>query len=76
VIAGVMAGYLAYELVHLRIHSNAAGGPVLRALRRYHYYHHFADDHVCYGVTTPVWDAVFASLPPSTRRSKGSARVS
>jgi len=62
-VAGVIAGYLAYELVHLRIHSRAAGGPLLRALRRYHYYHHFADDRVCYGVTTPVWDAVFASLP-------------
>lgn len=68
VVSGVIAGYLAYELVHLRIHSAAAGGRVLRALRRYHYYHHFADDHVCYGVTTPLWDAVFASLPPRTRR--------
>jgi sterol desaturase/sphingolipid hydroxylase (fatty acid hydroxylase superfamily) len=63
VIAGVSAGYLTYEFVHLRIHSRAAGGLLLRALRRYHYYHHFADDRVCYGVTTPLWDAVFASLP-------------
>jgi len=70
-IAGVIAGYLAYEAVHLRIHSEAAGGPLLRALRRYHYYHHFADDSVCYGVTTPLWDMVFA-----TRRSKESARAS
>lgn len=62
-ISGVIAGYLAYELVHLRIHSRAAGGRLLRALRRYHYYHHFADDTVCYGVTTPLWDAFFGSLP-------------
>ena len=59
VLAGVWCGYLAYEAVHLRIHSDAAGGTILRALRRYHYRHHFADDTVCYGVTSPVWDLVF-----------------
>lgn len=59
VLSGVWFGYLAYELVHLRIHSPAPGGPLLRALRRYHYRHHFADDTVCYGVTSPLWDVVF-----------------
>ena len=58
-LAGTWAGYLAYELVHLRIHSTAPGGKLLRALRRYHYRHHFADDTVCYGVTSPLWDMVF-----------------
>jgi sterol desaturase/sphingolipid hydroxylase (fatty acid hydroxylase superfamily) len=61
--AGVMAGYLAYEAVHLRIHSPARGGKLLRALRKHHFYHHFASDRVCYGVTSPVWDVVFRSLP-------------
>lgn len=59
VLAGVWVGYLAYEGIHLRIHSNAAGGSLLRALRRYHYRHHFADDTVHYGVTSPLWDVVF-----------------
>ena len=59
VLAGIWLGYLAYELVHLRIHSAARGGKLLRALRRYHYRHHFADDTVCYGVTSPIWDVVF-----------------
>lgn len=62
-VAAIVAGYLAYEAVHLRIHSNAAGGPLLRALRKRHYYHHFADERYCYGVTTPVWDHVFGSQP-------------
>ena len=65
IVAGVIAGYLAYEAVHLRIHSPAAGGRILRALRRHHYYHHFASDQVCYGVTSPLWDCVFGSLPSS-----------
>lgn len=70
-IAGVIAAYLAYEFVHLQIHSVTPGGPLLRALRRYHYYHHFADDHVCYGVTTPLWDVLFASQPGRGRLKRG-----
>lgn len=76
VLCGVWAGYLAYEGVHLRIHSSAPGGVLLRGLRRRHYYHHFADDRYCYGVTSPLWDFVFRSLhgaeerlPPRAARS-------
>jgi len=62
-VAGVIAGYLAYESVHLRIHSAIPGGQFLRALRKHHFYHHFADERVCYGVTSPLWDHVFRSVP-------------
>jgi dihydroceramide fatty acyl 2-hydroxylase len=60
-ISGTIAGYGAYETIHLRIHSSARGGPILRALRKHHFYHHFASDQVCYGVTSPLWDLVFRS---------------
>jgi 4-hydroxysphinganine ceramide fatty acyl 2-hydroxylase len=63
IVAGVIAGYLAYEAIHLRIHSPAAGGVLLRALRKHHYYHHFASDKVCFGVTSPLWDWIFRSVP-------------
>ena len=61
--AGVVSGYLIYERLHIHIHSENAGGVVLRALRKHHYYHHFADDTKCFGVVTPFWDRVFGSLP-------------
>jgi sterol desaturase/sphingolipid hydroxylase (fatty acid hydroxylase superfamily) len=64
VLAGVVCGYLAYEFLHIRIHSPAAGSRMLRALRRRHYYHHFASDRACYGVTSPLWDFVFATAGP------------
>jgi dihydroceramide fatty acyl 2-hydroxylase len=57
--AGTVSGYLLYEWLHVRMHSQVAGGAVLRALRKHHFYHHFADDSRCYGVTTPIWDYVF-----------------
>ena len=68
-VAGVIAGYLAYEMVHLRIHSDRAGGTILRVLRRHHFYHHFASERVCFGVTSSLWDLVFGSLPEASRSS-------
>jgi dihydroceramide fatty acyl 2-hydroxylase len=62
-LAAIISGYLLYEAVHLRIHSNHAGGRLLTALRKRHYYHHFADERFHYGVTTSIWDRVFGSLP-------------
>lgn len=73
ILSGVIAGYLAYEAIHLRIHSTAAGGPLLRVLRKHHFYHHFASDRVCYGVTSPVWDWVFGSVPEKLKRSQPAA---
>ena len=64
--AGTVSGYLLYEALHVRIHSAAAGGPILRALRKHHFYHHFADDSRCYGVTTSVWDHVFGTVAPKS----------
>jgi sterol desaturase/sphingolipid hydroxylase (fatty acid hydroxylase superfamily) len=61
--AGAVTGYLAYEALHIVIHSERPGGAMLRALRKHHYYHHFADDTKCYGVVTPFWDRIFGSLP-------------
>ncbi|HJT89561.1 MAG TPA: sterol desaturase family protein [Bryobacteraceae bacterium] len=69
-LAGAIVGYLAYELIHLRIHSANAGGTVLRALRRHHFYHHFASERACFGVTSPLWDMVFGSLPEASRSSR------
>ena len=66
-LAGIISGYLAYEALHVKIHANEAGGPRLRELRKRHYFHHFADDHFHYGVTTSVWDRVFGSLPSELR---------
>jgi sterol desaturase/sphingolipid hydroxylase (fatty acid hydroxylase superfamily) len=63
--AGAVTGYLAYELLHIVIHSERPGGALLRELRKHHFYHHFADDTKCYGVVTPFWDRVFGSMPPA-----------
>ena len=71
--AGVILGYLAYELVHYRVHR-AGGGGLVRFWRRHHFYHHYADDHRCYGFTTPLWDNVFGTGPRRSRAVAESTR--
>jgi sterol desaturase/sphingolipid hydroxylase (fatty acid hydroxylase superfamily) len=58
---GNIIGYLYYETVHFRIHCGATGGRWLRRRRAHHLYHHFKNQHRCFGVTTPLWDWVFGT---------------
>jgi sterol desaturase/sphingolipid hydroxylase (fatty acid hydroxylase superfamily) len=70
--AGTVTGYLAYEWVHLRIHSPTAGGRLLRAWRKHHFYHHYADDRRCFGVTSPLWDLALGSAQSGSFSCVGS----
>jgi sterol desaturase/sphingolipid hydroxylase (fatty acid hydroxylase superfamily) len=70
VMVGVMVGYLAYEVVHYRIHLGWKSRWLPRALVRHHLYHHHKDQTRCYGVTTPLWDWIFrTNRLPRRRRS-------
>jgi 4-hydroxysphinganine ceramide fatty acyl 2-hydroxylase len=63
VMAGVFAGNLLYETVHLLVHIRPGGGSLLKRWRRYHFRHHYADSTASFGVTTPLWDALLGTLP-------------
>ena len=58
-LAGFTTGYLAYDLIHYRIHTYEARGGVFKWLRLYHFQHHFAVPDRQFGVSTPIWDYVF-----------------
>lgn len=62
--AGMILGYLGYELVHYAIHRSKLFRVYLRPLVRHHLYHHHKDDGRCYGVTSPLWDWVWGTMPP------------
>jgi sterol desaturase/sphingolipid hydroxylase (fatty acid hydroxylase superfamily) len=53
--------YLLYEVLHRLAHTRAPRGAYGRWRRRNHFAHHFRDPRRAHGVTTPVWDAVFAT---------------
>jgi len=60
--AGLLSGYVIYETVHLASHVPAR----LRGLAplvRYHNLHHHRNAMRGFGVTSPLWDWVFGTLP-------------
>jgi sterol desaturase/sphingolipid hydroxylase (fatty acid hydroxylase superfamily) len=61
VLIGVWTGFLYYEAVHYRVHFNLSGTGVIARQRRTHFYHHFTNNRVCFGVTSPLWDYVFGT---------------
>ena len=61
-VAGLMGFYLAYEVVHRRLHTHLGFGAYGRFLRRHHFHHHLVDGRTNHGVTTPLWDVVFGTF--------------
>jgi 4-hydroxysphinganine ceramide fatty acyl 2-hydroxylase len=61
-ISGIWAGFLYYEAVHYRVHMSLSHSRVLQQQRRAHFYHHFSNSGLCFGVTSPLWDYVFGTM--------------
>jgi sterol desaturase/sphingolipid hydroxylase (fatty acid hydroxylase superfamily) len=69
VTSGVLAGYMAYMLIHHAAHYwNLPPSSWLYRLRRHHALHHHRDDHGNYGITTSFWDYVFGTSLERRRR--------
>jgi sterol desaturase/sphingolipid hydroxylase (fatty acid hydroxylase superfamily) len=67
--AGLLCGYVFYEFVHLSSHA-AVRWPGLAQLEAMHGRHHDEDSLRTFGVTSPMWDWVFGTLPRS-RKQRG-----
>jgi len=61
--AGFLAGYLAYDMTHSRLHHRRARPRVGNVLYELHMRHHFQDDTRGFGVSAPFWDWVFGTSP-------------
>ena len=58
VMAGTLAGYLAYEAIHHLAHHDQPKSPVLRAIVQHHRRHHDRGEGR-WGISSPLWDWVF-----------------
>lgn len=61
--AGLIVGYLAYDYTHYYLHHRTPRTKLGRRLREQHMRHHFQDHRYGFGVSSPLWDAVFRTLP-------------
>lgn len=65
---GVVAGYLAYAVIHHAMHHWRCGNGWLGERKRWHALHHRTTLGRCYGVSSGVWDRVFATAPVTATR--------
>ena len=61
--SGFIVGYLVYDMIHYATHHFPMRSGYLKYLKRYHMMHHFKTPSARYGVSSPVWDAVFKTKP-------------
>jgi 4-hydroxysphinganine ceramide fatty acyl 2-hydroxylase len=72
--AGLLVGYLCYDMIHYATHHLSMKRGVGLWLKQYHMRHHYKDDHAGYGVTSPFWDYVFRTRARLTTNEHESTR--
>jgi sterol desaturase/sphingolipid hydroxylase (fatty acid hydroxylase superfamily) len=61
--SGFILGYLTYDLTHYATHHFPMRSGFLKYLKRYHMQHHYKTPDQRFGVSSPLWDRVFGTLP-------------
>lgn len=61
---GMVLGWLLYVYTHFAIHRFKRPRNFLGYIWDHHNKHHFKHDDKAFGVSTPLWDWVFGTMPP------------
>jgi sterol desaturase/sphingolipid hydroxylase (fatty acid hydroxylase superfamily) len=63
VFSGFVLGYVSYDSIHYATHHLPMKNRIGNFLRVYHLRHHYEDDKNAYGVSNPLWDYIFGTVP-------------
>lgn len=61
IFAGMVFGYLCYDMLHYATHHFSMKRGIWLKLKQYHMRHHYGDEDTGYGVSSPLWDYVFGT---------------
>eukprot|EP00730_Choanoeca_flexa_P011477 TRINITY_DN260_c0_g1_i2.p1 TRINITY_DN260_c0_g1~~TRINITY_DN260_c0_g1_i2.p1 ORF type:complete len:240 (+),score=22.40 TRINITY_DN260_c0_g1_i2:57-776(+) len=61
-IAGAIAGYVAYDLIHYYLHHGQPSWQYFKDLKNYHREHHYRNPDRGFGISSKLWDVVFRTL--------------
>lgn len=67
---GFLVGYATYLLAHYAIHVYNPPKNFLKAIWKHHNLHHYVGDTGAFGVSSPLWDHVFGTMPVDPRAKK------
>lgn len=62
-LAGFLVGYAMYLLVHYTVHIFRPPNNFLKTLWTFHAIHHYQNPNILFGVSSPLWDYVYGTLP-------------
>jgi sterol desaturase/sphingolipid hydroxylase (fatty acid hydroxylase superfamily) len=62
-VAGFLTGYASYLIVHYSVHAFRPPKNIFRRLWINHSLHHYKDQNQVFGVSSPLWDYVFRTMP-------------
>lgn len=60
---GFLIGYASYLGVHFIVHAFNPPKNYLKVLWVNHAIHHYKDPDIAFGVSTPLWDIIFGTMP-------------
>ena len=60
---GFVLGYASYLFVHFIVHAYQPPKNFFKALWVNHGIHHYKDHNKAFGVSSPLWDYVFGTMP-------------
>jgi len=66
---GFGIGYLVYDGTHFALHHFKMNQAWSKALKKHHMLHHHVDHAGAFGVSSPLWDFVFRTMPRPKRRA-------
>ncbi len=61
--AGLVFGYLIYDMMHYALHHFAFKNKLFLELKKHHMRHHYSEPNKAYGVSSPLWDYIFGTIP-------------
>ncbi|NKQ38528.1 MAG: fatty acid hydroxylase [Methanosarcinales archaeon] len=62
IFAGVVTGYLYYDMVHYSQHHMQINNPYYKDLKEYHMKHHYKEPDLAFGISNKFWDRIFGTL--------------
>ena len=62
-LAGFLVGYSAYLAIHFSIHVFRVPDNFMKTLWHHHSIHHYREPDRAFGVSSPLWDLVFKTMP-------------
>ncbi|WP_372919478.1 sterol desaturase family protein [Salegentibacter sp.] len=72
-LAGFLIGYAGYLAVHYSVHAFKVPGNFLKVLWHHHSIHHYREPDRAFGVSSPLWDHIFGTMPRKTSKAQRTA---